>query len=393
VSKPRVAFVVQRYGADVTGGSESLARAVAERLTDVYDMTVFSTCALDYVTWRNELAEGREELNGVEVLRFPAEEERDLAAFNSYSETLYGGPHTEEAELLWLRRQGPYVPRLLSALAATKGDFQATVFFTYLYYPTYWGLKAAPERSILVPTAHDEPPLRLGIYEGMFEIPRAIAYCSAPEEELVRSRFRLSARATAVTGIGVETPHEPDVGRFRVSHGIRGPYLLYAGRIDAGKGCAEMIEFYSRYRRARPGTPELILIGKLSMPEPRAQGVRYLGYLAEEEKMAAMAGAEALICSSPYESLSIVLLEGMALGTPCLANSRSPVLKDHCIRSNAGLYYADQEEFAEALDVLLNEPVLRSALGENGRRYVDGRFRWEAVLARYRGLIEAVATP
>ena len=52
--------MVQRYGEGITGGSESLARAVAERLCADYRITVFTSCARDYVTWRNELPEGHE---------------------------------------------------------------------------------------------------------------------------------------------------------------------------------------------------------------------------------------------------------------------------------------------------------------------------------------------
>jgi glycosyltransferase involved in cell wall biosynthesis len=386
-----VAFVVQRYGPDITGGSETLAREVAERLAPQMRINVLTTCARDYVTWRNELPAGQERRNGVDVLRFPVEEERDLEAFNRLSEPLYARPHSEADELVWLRRQGPYAPRLVEAIERRKADFDAIVFFTYLYYPTYFGLRAAPVRSVLVPTAHDEPPLRFGIYDAMFALPRALAFCSVPERELVRSRFGLGDRPEAVTGIGVETAAAGDVDGFRIRHDVRGPYALYAGRIDAGKGCAEMVAFYDRYRRDHPGAAELLLIGRLAMEAPRVPGVRYLGYLSEEEKSAALAGARAVVCPSPFESLSIVLLEGFARGTPALASARSPVLKDHCVRSQGGLYYSCAQEFSEALDLLVREAGLRQALGENGRRYVRESYRWEAVLARYRGLIEAVA--
>jgi glycosyltransferase involved in cell wall biosynthesis len=378
---------------DVTGGSESLARAVAERLAAEDRVTVFTTCARDYVTWRNELPEGAESLNGVEVRRFVVEEERDLASFNAFSDTLYDRPHTADDELVWLRRQGPYVPRLVAQLEAERDAFDAVVFFTYLYYPTCWGLKAAPERSILVPTAHDEPPLRFGIYRDVFEAPRALAFCSVPEEALVRSRFRVAV-PTAVTGMGVElasTP-SPDVRGFRARYGVEGRYVLYAGRIDAGKGCAEMIERYERYRRETSRPAELLLIGRIAMPEPAVPGVRYLGYLPEAEKHAAMAGARAVVCPSAYESLSIVLLEALAAGTPVLASARSAVLKDHCLRSNAGLWYEDADEFAVALDLLVRDERITRALGENGRRYVQDNYGWDAVLGRYRGLIEAVAS-
>jgi glycosyltransferase involved in cell wall biosynthesis len=170
---------------------------------------------------------------------------------------------------------------------------------------------------------------------------------------------------------------------------VPGRYVLYAGRIDAGKGCAEMIDHYARFRRRRPRAPDLLLIGRLAMPEPALPGVRYLGYLDEADKQAALAGAEVVLCPSPYESLSIVLLEGLAHGVPCLANARSPVLADHCVRSNAGLFYADAEEFGEALELLVTDRGLRAELGENGRRYVEAGYRWDVVLARYRRLMAA----
>ena len=386
-----VAFVVQRYGPDITGGSETLARAVAERLAAQMRITVLTTCARDYVTWRNELPAGSSRVDGVEVVRFPVEEERDLEAFNRLSEPLYVRPHSEADEIVWLRRQGPYAPQLVEAIEKRKGEFDAIVFFTYLYHPTYFGLRAAPDRSVLVPTAHDEPPLRFKIYDALFASARAFAFCSAPEMELVRARFGLGSRSAAVAGIGVEMVQAQDIDGFKIKHDIPGPYLLYAGRIDAGKGCEEMIAFYDRYRRDHAGAAELLLIGRLAMDPPRVPGVRYLGFLSEEEKRSALAGARAVVCPSPFESLSIVLLEGMAQGTPALASARSPVLKDHCVRSQAGLYYSCAAEFGEALDLLVREPQLRQALGDNGRRYVRENYRWDAVLSRYRSLIESVA--
>jgi glycosyltransferase involved in cell wall biosynthesis len=389
-----LAFVVQRYGAGVTGGSETLARAVAERLAGEFDVTVFTTCARDYVTWRNELPEGRAVEAGVEVLRFPVHEERDLEAFNRFSETLYGRPHTVEDEMLWLRRQGPYAPDLVLALQDQHHRFRATLFFTYLYYTTCLGLKAAPERSVLVPTAHDEPPLAFDLYREIFRLPRAFAFLTVPEAELVRSRFDLAGRPCEVTGMGVDLPAAPDVEGFRNRHDLRaGPYLLYAGRIDAGKGCAEMLEFYEAYR-AQDGSPlPLLLIGQLNMPEPQVEGVRYLGYLPEDEKKAAVAGASVVICPSPYESLSIVMLEAMAAGVPALVNGRSEVLRDHCVQSNGGLYYENGDEFVAVIELLQHDRSLRHALAAAGRKYVAENYRWEAVLEKYRKLIRAVSDP
>ena len=392
MSLPPVAFVVQRYGPSVTGGSETLARSVAERLKDRFEVTVFTTCAADYVSWRNELPPGEEQEGGVRVRRFPVEEERDLAAFNAFAEPLYARETTHEEEVEFLRRQGPCVPALVEALAAEADRYRAVVFFTYLYYPTYWGLRAAGERSVLVPTTHDEPPLRFSVYREVFARPRAFGFLTPAEERLVRSRFALGARAGLLVGMGIDTPAPPDVDGFRRRHGLECPYALYAGRFDAGKGGSELLAFHQRYRRQHEDGAELVLIGKLAMTlGPSTPGVRHLGFLPEEEKAAAMAGASAVVCPSPYESLSIVLLEGFALGTPGLVNARSPVLQEHCLRSNAGLYYGDADEYAEALDLLVRDRALREALAAAGRRYVEAGYRWPVVLDRWHALVEAAA--
>jgi len=351
-------------------------------------------------------------MDGVTVRRFPVEEERDLAAFNRFGESLYDRPHTDEDERQWLRQQGPYVPRLVDALRAEQGRFRAILFFTYLYYPTVEGLSAAPDRSILVPTTHDEPPLRFRLYRELFGRARAFAFLTPAEEALVRSRFEVGSRPAFVAGMGVDEPGASAVASFRAVNGLSEPYLLYAGRIDAGKGCADMLRYYERYRgridRSSGRSPssliddgplrghverpaDLVLIGRLAMDEPAGEGVRCLGFVSEEDKQAAFAGASVVVCPSAYESLSIALLEGFARGVPGLVNARSAVLKEHCLLSRGGLWYEDGLEFVGALETLMADDALRRALGEGGRRHVARHYRWDVVMDRYRSLIDAVA--
>jgi glycosyltransferase involved in cell wall biosynthesis len=385
-----VALVVQRYGPDVTGGSESLARALAERLARDRPVTVFTTCARDYVTWRNELPAGDSVQAGVTVRRFPVDEERDLAAFNRFGESLYERPHTDADERAWLRQQGPYVPRLVEALAAESGRFDAVLFFTYLYYPTVEGLRAAPDRSILVPTTHDEPPLRFRLYRDLFAQARAFAFLTPAEEALVRGRFEVGDRPARVAGMGVDDPEPADVAAFRAVNGLERPYALYAGRIDAGKGCADMLRFYDRYRARVSEPADLVLIGRLAMDEPAGEGVRCLGFVSEADKAAAFEGASVVLCPSAYESLSITLLEGFARGVPGLVNARSAVLKEHALLAQGALYYEDGLEFVEALETLMADHALRAALGRGGRGHVARHYRWDVVMDRYRSLIDAV---
>jgi len=388
----KVAIVVQRYGTDLVGGSETLAREYAERLVlRGFDVTVYTSTARDYVTWRSEYPAGESVERGVRIRRFVPERERDLAAFNALAEPMYVRATTAEDERAFLETQGPFVPGLIDALRADAKGYEAVLFFTYLYYPSVEGIKVAGDRAVFIPTAHDEPPLRFAMFKAAFQGVRGYAFCSAPEARLVASRFDISKCSQDVVGIGVDPPEAPDVEEFRILRGIERPYLLYAGRIDAGKGCDEMLRFYERAQAEIMGCPDLFLIGKLAMELPGIPRLRHLGFVSEEDKRAAMAGAQALICPSPYESLSITLLEAMSFGTPVLASSRSDVLVDHCHKSEAGLAYGNPEEFTESVRLMVLNEGLRRALGENGRRYALTEFSWESVLDRLVRQIDAAA--
>ena len=389
-----IAIVVQRYGKDLVGGSETLAREYAERLAGRgFDISVYTTTARDYVTWRSEYPAGESMERGVRILRFVPERERDLKAFNALAEPMYVRTTTAEDERAFLESQGPFVPGLISALRAAALRYEAVLFFTYLYYPSVEGIRVAGDRAVFIPTAHDEPPLRFAIFKTAFEGVRSYAFCSAPEARLVASRFDISKCSQDVVGIGVEPPEEPDVEEFRILRGIERPYLLYAGRIDEGKGCDEMLRFYEHAQAEVMGCPDLHLIGKLAMELPRIPRLRHLGFVSEEDKRAAMAGASALICPSPYESLSITLLEAMSLGTPVLASSRSEVLVDHCLKSHAGLAYGNPEEFTESVRLMVLDEKLRRAMGRNGKRYALTEFSWDRVLERLvRQIDAAIAT-
>jgi glycosyltransferase involved in cell wall biosynthesis len=113
-----------------------------------------------------------------------------------------------------------------------------------------------------------------------------------------------------------------------------------------------------------------------------------MGFLTEEMKFSALDEALILVMPSFYESLSMVVLEAWAAEKPVLANGRCDVLKGQCLRSNAGLFYENYEEFEEALTLLLASPELRRAMGKNGHRYFSRHYTWETIERKYLSLVE-----
>jgi glycosyltransferase involved in cell wall biosynthesis len=472
----KLAFIVQRYGSEVLGGSEQLCRLVAERLAAQHDVEVLTTCARDYVTWKNEYPEGSDRIRGVTVRRFATAKTRDLESFNRYSEWIFANAHTRADEMEWLKQQGPWCPALIDHLKRQHQQYDVLIFFTYLYATTVLGTEVSPGRSVLVSTAHDEPAIKLEIFKELFGRVAALCYLTESEKQFVQRQFPDRPLLEELTGVGVDIPQQqpyprmpapvdeespetespeeagtsalaptfdvaqegperksngPEAFRraedgagvaseidtageaaakaedevvaardfpshllargsvFRRRHRLYGPIALYGGRIDPGKGCEELIEYFNSYVK-EGGDATLALMGVKLMALPEEPFIRFAGLLSDGERILALEAATVVICPSPYESLSLLALEAMSVGTPVLVNARSAVLVEHCVRSNGGLWYTDRSEFIECLNLLMTDTRLRAALGRNGRDYVRKNYRWEVVLGKYERIFSKV---
>jgi glycosyltransferase involved in cell wall biosynthesis len=379
----KIAFVVQRYGKEVMGGSELHCRQIAERLAENgFDCAVYTTTAKDYITWKNEYSPGETVWNGVLVKRYPVDKERDITSFNKYSDWIFANPHSHEDEIEWMDQQGPVCPALCDALEKEENEHDVFVFFTYLYYNTYWGLQRVKGRKTLVPTAHDEPALYLEMMKRVFALPDAFMFNTEAERDMLARQFSFQNKYLDIVGVGVEIPENVNAVLFTQRHGIFPPYILYAGRIEPGKGCQELIDFFVRYSRHNPDVT-LVLIGKLLMPIPEHPKIKYLGFLSSEDKNAAMAGALTTIHPSHLESLCMAALESMAVKSPILVQEFTDPLKQHCLKGGSGLFYTQYEEFEAALDLLLTDSRLRQRMGENGLQYVKENYSWPKIVEKY----------
>ncbi len=392
MSAPRFAFVVQRYGAEVAGGSEQFARALAERLAARSDVTILTTCASDYMTWRDHYPPGASELNGVRVLRFAVDHPRDVAGFNAFSErVLHGSPSAPDQDR-WMRLQGPMSGALFEHLANEGANYGAVLFFTYLYATTYFGLPLVRERALLAPTAHDEPPIYLPMFDSLFRMPRRLLFLTEEERDFVYRRFSLPEDAGAVAGLGLDAPLPDSALPSAVASLRNAPFLLYLGRVDPSKGCDVLIRDFLRYAAEVPSSPlRLVLAGAPYMEIPRHPRIVAAGYVSEAEKNGLLRSALALAAPSPYESLCIAALEAWMRARPVLANGACKVLAAQCRRSNGGLWYRGFDEFAECLKTLEGGPNLCGRLGRAGQDYVARHYGWDTVEKIYLDNLLAVA--
>ena len=384
----RLAVVVQRYGAAINGGAELHARYIAERLSRRADVEVLTTCATDYVTWRNELRGGVETVNGVTVRRFPVRRPRDVGRFGRWSARVFEETHSTADELAWLDAEGPSSTKLVAYLAANRDRYDYFLFFSYRYYHAYFGARAVPDRAVLVPTAERDAAVGLAVFGPLFRGVRALMYNSFEERDLIHAVSGNAAVPGVVVGVGSEVPDRPEADRFRRKFGIDRPFAIYVGRIDENKGCKDLFEHFTRYIRRGPDPLQLVLCGNSILPIPDSPHVRHLGFVSDEDKFDGMAAADLLVMPSFFESLSMVALEAWALGKPVLANAACDVLKGQCLRSNAGLYYQGYDEFAEALDWFARHPGRARALGEDGRAYFARHYAWPVIEGKYLDLFE-----
>ena len=378
----KLAAVIHRFGTDFAGGSEGHCRAIMTRLAAHHDVTIITTCAKDHITWENAYAEGATTLGPLAVVRFPVVRQRSMHRFADISDAVFSGAATDAEEVQWFRENGPEAPGLLEYLRAHGREFDRVFFWAFRYYQSFFGLPIVRERSILVPTAEEDPVIRMRTVRGFFQMASAFLFLTPEERDLVAAHSSPPLAPYEIIGAGLDPAVSAADADRLVSLGIRSPFVLYLGRIDPNKGCETLLRHFLRFLSDTGRNVQLVMAGPVNMPLPDHPLVKALGFVDEPVRDALLSKAALLVVPSPFESLSLALLEAWNHGVPALVNGRCAVLKGQTTRANGGLYYFNYDEFSRELKHLLDHGDVANALGKQGLSYIEREYRWPTVMEK-----------
>lgn len=365
------------------GGAETLLYCLAEYAVQLgHEVDVLCTCAKNHFTWENELPEGSFARDGMTIRRFPvdprdAEEYLRLQLAISRGEKL-----SPEQERLWLDQSVNSTP-LVEHLR--QADYDRVLAGPYLFGLVEAACRAVPDRMLLVSCFHDEATARVKTLQEAFLGIRGFLFNTDPERSLAhRLMSTLSPRVEEVVAMGIE-PFEVSKTAFAERTGIRAPYVVYCGRREGGKGTPILVDYLDAFRKRTGRDIHLVMTGSgaVDVPPSLAPAFHDLGFVSEQEKREAMAGATAFVHPSVNESLSIVVLEAWLARTPAMVHAKGEVLRWQCESSCGGLWFGSYPEFEEELLCLLDRPEVSRTLGEQGRAYALARYAPEAVRRRF----------
>lgn len=391
-----IAFVCPWYGDSIPGGAEAALRTVSQHLhTAGFPVEILTTTVREFTADWNEnyYQEGiTENALGIPVRRF-AVRRRDTAAFDRVNAKLMKGLPVSLAEEEIFHQEMINSPKLYEYIAVNSGNYQCFVYIPYLFGTTYNGVKVCPEKAVLIPCFHDEGYAHMRTFAQLYSQAAGMLFNAQPELALAQRLMDLSHVRTEVMGLGLDTDIVSDAARFRNKYNIAGPFLLYAGRKDAGKNVDTLLAYFARYKAEGENTagPEkdlkLVLIGggRIAVPSGIQNDVIDLGFVDVQDKYDAYAAAELLCQPSKNESFSFVIMESWLCHRPVLVHGQCDVTRHFVSDSNGGLYFGTYYEFQETVNYIRNHADKAAQMAENGRKYVLEHFAWDVIVEKYAG--------
>jgi glycosyltransferase involved in cell wall biosynthesis len=180
-------------------------------------------------------------------------------------------------------------------------------------------------------------------------------------------------------------------------YGIRQPYLLYVGALNARKNVARMMHAFNRVHSEHPDV-HLVIAGKRQWKTSEIDeacrllemndAVSFTGYVDDDDLPTLYAGAEGFLFPSIYEGFGLPVLEAMACGTPVVTSKVSSIPE---VTGNAAILVDPYsiDEIAAAISRLLMDRTLRADLVARGRERAS-LFSWERAAEQTRELYRSV---
>jgi len=386
----KIGFVMPWYGEKIGGGAEAELRGVVHHLQDAgVELEVLTTCVEKFASdWSaNFHKPGLTEEAGIPVRRFPARK-RDDAAFGRVNNKLMMGQAVTPGEEEIFCREMINSPELYDYMLEHEAEYGLYVFIPYMFGTTFYGCQIRPGKSVLIPCFHDESYAKMQCFKDPFSQVAGMVFNAEPERLLAEKLFGVRGDTFATFGIGMDTDQTGDGERFRQKFGIKDPFILYAGRKEAGKRVDMLVRYFAEYKRRNPDKLKLVLIGGGQIDIPDKKNVIDLGFVDIQDKYDAYSAAELFCNPSEMESFSLVLMESWLAEKPALVNGRCAVTKDFVQRAGAGLYFDNYAEFEGTISYLTQHPEIAAEMGRNGRQFVLENFRWDVIVKKYLELFE-----
>ena len=384
----RLAFVAPRLAAaGAVGGAETLIFNLASLASAAgLDVEFVTTCAKNHHTWENEFPEGEVMHEGIKVLRFPVNANRNLNAFHEIQGRICRGVQvSDKDEEIWARNS-VNSDAMLSYLE--KSNFDRIIVGPYLFGLTMAVADRFPEKTMLVPCLHDEAFARVRLVGKMFRSVRGFFFNTEPEMALASSLYGSEilsqGKHAGVVGFSLPDFKSSAEAGHRIA-GTDDPYIIFCGRREPLKGTPLLIDYWEAFRKTHPESRLKFVFtgsGDIERPKGLEDQIIDAGFVSEQDKHDLMAGALAFCHASVNESLGIVLLESWLAKRPVLVFEPGVVLTDQTRRANGGLWFNNFVEFSESLDFLLNNSAVSDAIALSGRKFTLANYSAEAVTSR-----------
>lgn len=409
----KVTFVVSRFGEEINGGAEVHCRMLAKRLSDRYEVEILTTCIQDYRTFDQPYRPGDGMVGGLAVKRFATmpfnaaahqRKSRKAVFARKLRRMLYRLGWTrfifslfpvwrlwEKQEYAVLQADGYYSNDMLDYLKANAERSKAVIVMSYPYSSTHFCAMAAPSKTILIPTAHEESMLFYSVNTRLFSKVAHIAFNTRTEQQLCKGLFKNGLAASSIVATGVELSPPGDAARVRARYGLPQKYILYFGRVCPSK-TGKLFDYFTAYRQRCPDGFSLVLTGGIFMDDlPQNDHIRYTGFVSEEDKTAIIEQAYLVVNPSYNESLSLLMLEAMQLGKTVLVNGKCKVMKQHCEDSSfAADYYLGSDDFCTKLDYYDRHPQVLADNRSKARKYVEDNYRWDSIIPKLEAIISSL---